>query len=251
MGASVSGVLCWARMLLTAVAFVVINTPAFSQSVGVSDSAFIKIEVTGTVERVPDVAVVQLGVTGDGPEKDAALKVHYENVLRILSAIRAAGVPAKDIEQQRPYVAPLHETWIEDNWSYEGAQIGFRASTQITLKLRDIPHAGSVIQAVMRSGATYIKSISFELTDDNQAKANADARANAIAKAERLAISAVKANGAARVEFVSAAPPPPPDGVADMAPPPPEPAEGGVPLVIEPGIMEITETVQVVFRVLK
>jgi uncharacterized protein len=237
-------------LLITVAMVVSIAAPGRSQSAPPNDTSVIQIELTEIVERVPDVAIVKLGITGDAPNEETALTVHYQNLQRILAVIRASGVPAKDIDQQRPHVSPLQETWFEDGWTHHGARIGFRASTDIELTLRDIAHAGSAIQAVIRSGATYVTSISFELTDDHQADAHAAARAKAIVRAEKLATASAKAIGARRVEFISASKPQPADGVADLATPI-EPVDKGPPLTIEPGIMRIYEDVHVTFRIVR
>jgi uncharacterized protein YggE len=210
----------------------------------------IQIDVDGTAERRPDIASVTLGVTGDAADRDTALARHSENVLRILGTIREAGVPAKDIEQLRPRVSPLFETWVENHQEYRGAQTGFRASTRIVLTLRDMDRAGRVIQTVIHAGANYIDAIEFQLAPDRQAAAQAEARAEAIAKARRFAARFAQETGAAGVEFVSAEAPPPPDGAADMYIPP-APRDWGPPLIIEPGVIEINEKVRAVFRVLR
>jgi uncharacterized protein len=241
------------RLTALAAAALVFILPwsASSQAVPAGEAETIQIDVSGTVERLPDMAVVSLGVTGDAPVRDTALSVHYENLLRILSVIREAGVPAKDVEQRRPNIAPLYEYTIEDGYAVQGRQTGFRASTGIQLTLRDMAAAGATIQSVVRAGATYIQSISFELSSGHNAEAHSEARASAIKRAERLAWSAARATGASRLEFVSAAEPPnESDGEADLYVPP-IPADTAPALKIEPGAMEVTERVRVTFRALR
>jgi uncharacterized protein YggE len=234
--------------LLLSVALTALPGAAFAQAQA-GGGAVIQIDVDGTAERRPDIAVVTLGVTGDAGDSDTALARHSENVLRILDTIREAGVPAKDIEQERPRVWPLYETWVEEYREYRGAQTGFRASTPIVLTLRDMARAGSIIQSVIRSGASYIDAIEFQLVPDRLAPARAEARAGAIAKAQRLAARFAQETGATGVELVSAGEPPPP-GEADMFVPP-APRAWGPPLIIEPGVVEISEKVRAVFRVLR
>src|SRR5690349_21662732 len=65
------------------------------------DQPIIHIDTLAAVERFPDIAVVGLGVSGDAPDDQSALAGNAENVLHLLAAIREAGVPAKDIEQER------------------------------------------------------------------------------------------------------------------------------------------------------
>ncbi len=238
-----------APLLFAGFAFITASGAVLAQAP--AGGAMIQVDLQGTVERVPDFAVVTLGIAGDATDKDDALARHSENVLRILAAIREAGVAAKDIEQQRPLVRPLYETWVEDKQEYKGARTGFRASTRIVLMLRDMAHAGSVIQSVIRSGATYIETIEFQLTEDRKAAARAEARANAISKAERFARRSAQEVGARGVELISAGEPPPPDGEADMAGPGPEPREWGLPLIIEPGVIEVSEQVRATFRLLR
>jgi uncharacterized protein YggE len=211
--------------------------------------ATIQIDLEESVQRTPDFAVVTLGITGDAAQRDDALTQHYENVLRILAVIREAGVPAKDVRQDRPLVGPVYETWVEDHLEYKGQMTGFRASTRIVLTLRDMGRAGRVIQSVVHSGATYIETVEFQLAPDQQAEARAEARTNAIAKAVRLAAKAAYKTGAKGAELVSAGEPPPEGGEADLAIPP-QPREWGQELIIEPGVIKIAERVRATFRLI-
>jgi uncharacterized protein len=243
--------LLWARLPAALVLAASLSVPAIAESgPDLPDEATIQIDLEESVQRTPDFAVVTLGITGDAAERDDALKQHYENVLRILAVIREAGVPAKDIRQDRPLVGPVYETWVEDHREYKGQMTGFRASTRIVLTLRDLSRAGSVIQSVVHSGATYIEAVEFQLAPDRQAEARAEARANAIAKAGRFAAKAAHKTGAKEAELLSAGEPPPPDGAADLAMLP-QPREWGPELIIEPGVIEITEKVRATFRLVQ
>jgi uncharacterized protein len=210
----------------------------------------IQIDLEESVQRAPNFAVVTLGISGEAAERNDALKQHYENVLRILAVIREAGVPAKDIRQDRPLAGPVYETWVENHLEYKGQMTGFRASTRIVLTLRDLSRAGRVIQSVVHSGATYIEAVEFQLAPDQQAEARAEARANAIAKAGRLAVKAAHKTGAKGATLVSAGEPPPEGGEADLAIPP-QHREWGQELVIEPGVIKITEKVRATFRLIQ
>jgi uncharacterized protein YggE len=222
-------------------------TPAATAA---EDAAYVQIDTEASVRRAPDLAVVVLGITGDAADGQTALARHSDNVLRILAAMREAGIPAKDITQDRPYVAPHFESWVEDNRLHEGGRLGFRATTGMRLTLRDMARAGGVIQVVMQAGATYIDSITFELNEARHAAARAEARAAAIALAERFAMRSAREMGATAVRLVSAGEPPLPDGEADMYIPP-EPRNAGPVLVIEPGEIDISEKVRARFIVIE
>jgi uncharacterized protein len=208
----------------------------------------IQIDTSAAVERFPDVAVVRLGVSGDAPDGQTALARNTENVLGLLAVIREGGVPAKDIEQERTSVGPLYQSWIEDGRQQLGALTGFRATTYITLTLRDMTRAGGIVQAVIRAGANLITQIEFQLTSERGAEARAEARAAAIALAERLARQSAQAAGGSGVDLISVGEPPeirlslaqgssqdPRGGGADV-------------LIIEPGKITISERVRATFR---
>jgi uncharacterized protein len=230
-----------------------VSGPAFAQDeqpgLAANRQPTIQIDAEAAVERIPDLAVVMIGVTGEAPDDQTALVRHSENLLRILGTIREAGVAAKDVAQMRPSMEPRYESWIEDGQHRRGARIGFRVTTFITLTLHDVRHAGSVIQAVARSGVNVISGINFKLNDERQASARAEARAEAIALAERLALRSAREAGGSGAHIISVGEPPPPDGQADLffrgeA----ESSDRGQVLIIEPGLIKISEKVRAIFR---
>lgn len=216
------------------------------------DQPIIQIDTSAAVERFPDVAVVKLGVSGDARDDQTALARNSENVLRLLAVIREAGVPAKDIEQERTSVRPHYQIRIEDGQEQLVARAGFRAATYITLTLRDMTSAGAIIQAVIRAGANFISQIAFQLTSERRAEARAEARAAAIAFAERLARQSAQAAGGSGAHLISVEEPPPFEYHFDLAGvPPPDPlGRSAEVLIIEPGKIAISEKVRATFRLL-
>jgi uncharacterized protein YggE len=102
---------------------------------------------------------------------------------------------------------------------------------------------------VARSGTNMIDRIDFKLDDERQANARAEARAAAIALAERLALRSAQAAGGSGVYLISVAEPPPPDGQADLSlAQGTEPSDRGQVLIIEPGLIKISEKVRATFR---
>jgi uncharacterized protein len=214
------------------------------------DAPYIQIDTEASVRRVPDLAIVTLGITGDAADGQTALGRHSENILRILATVRKAGILAKDVRQDRPYVAPYFESWVEENQLHEGKRLGFQATTRITLTLSDITNAGGIVQTVVHAGATYVESITFELNGPRHAAARAEARAEAIALAERFAMRSAQEIGAAAIRLISASEPPSSHGEADLYVPP-EPRNAGPVLIIEPGEIEISEKVRAKFIAVK
>jgi uncharacterized protein YggE len=246
MGTAVTGMTRAGALLSVAV----LAASLASAAAASEDAPYIQIDTEGSVRQAPDLAIVTLGITGDAADSQTALKRHSEAILRLLAIMREAGVPARDIVQERPYVAPYFESWIEDNQLHEGRRLGFRATTRVTLTLRDMASAGRTIQTVMHAGATYIDSITFELNPEHHAAARAEARAQALAQAERLAVRSAREIGATATRLISAGEPPSADGAADLYMPP-EPRGVGQVLVIEPGEIEISEKVRAKFIVMK
>lgn len=234
------------------------DVAAQSRRAGAAKQSFraIEVDASASVTRVPDLAIVRLGISGDAPVENEALARHSANVLRLLGTIREAGVAPRDIEQARPIVEPVFETWLEvlpDGIEDEaqGNRIGFRATTWIVVTLRDIVRAGPVIQQFVRAGATFIESIDFELTPLRRQAAEAEAREAAVGAAVRYTTVVASAANAGRPQLISAGPPPPADGKADLGGAGPEPREWGPAMALEPGTIEITETVRAVFRMTK
>jgi len=152
----------------------------FPPSISVSGEAM--------VSATPDQAEIEAGATTDAKTAREAAEANNVAMNKLLSALKAANIDAKDIQTSRlslqPQYAPSRSPPIVT---------GYRASNQVSVQLHDIAKIGSTIDTLVSAGATDIGGINF--TVSNASKLLDDARTQAIADARRKAEIYAKAAG--------------------------------------------------------
>lgn len=144
---------------------------------------------TGRVFAAPDTAMLNIGVEITGATLEAASKDASDRMAKLLAAIKAQGVDAKDIQTTNYSIYPITSNPKEG----ESPTItGYRVSNQVTVKVRKIDDAGKVLDAAIAAGANSVGNVFF--TVDDPTKFENDARALAVkdaqAKAQVLATAA-------------------------------------------------------------
>ena len=206
---------------------------------GSSDDAASGVEVggVGTASGRPDVLRFDVGVEVSADGVDAALSGADDAARAVVDALDAAGVPGEDVQTRNVSVFP--------RYSDRGEQItGYTASHQLSVTLRDVTTAGSVLASVADAGgdATRIGGISFALDDD--AAVRAQAREAAFADARQRAEQYAELVGRELGDVLWVR-----ENVTTPAPPVPYAAEAaadaGGSLRLEPGSTEVTVTAEV------
>lgn len=136
----------------------------------------------------PDIAVVQAGVQTQGATAKQAQDQLNKSINAVSEAVKKAGIAAKDIQTSNYSVYP--------NYDYNGGQqkiIGYHANSTLTIKVREIDRANSVLDAATANGANQVGGISFDV--DDKTKAENEARTKAVAEAKKKAEDAAKIAG--------------------------------------------------------
>jgi uncharacterized protein len=193
---------------------------------------------TGTGSAAPDTAQLSLGVTFTAKDRTAAQDGASKKAAAIITAVKAAGLDAEDIQTGQISLNQLFDT--------TGRKVtGYSADQSIDVKTKLIDKVGAIVAAATGAGATNVSGPLFSLADTNAAridaigKAMADAKRRATAMAEAAGrklgrvISVKELDANQVVPFASA---------ADSAK-----GTGAVPPV-EPGLVEATTQLTVVFR---
>ena len=158
--------------------------PALAQS----ETPAISVTGEATISVPPDLAQVEAGVTADGKTAREASDANNTTMGKVLLALKAAGIDSKDIQTSRlslqPQSAPNRST---------SAIVGYRASNQVTVRLRDVSKVASTIDLLVGAGANDIGGINFMVSQAS--KLLDDAREQAVADARRKAEIYAKAAG--------------------------------------------------------
>jgi uncharacterized protein YggE len=237
-----AGIWLWGQATTPAAAQT--TAPAAAPAVDYSPAQTITVVGQGSVRIKPDVAQVSVGVETSAETVSQAVQDNTTQMEAILAALTKAGIADKDIQtmnysiQFDRYPQPLPASTGTESGQ---ATPLYRVSNMVNVTVRDLDKVGAVLDAVVGAGANNIWGVNFSLED--QTKAQADARANAItdakARAQALAdLNGVKLGPVMSVsEVISGGSYPMPVAMAEKA------AVGAG--SISPGELEVTYQVQV------
>lgn len=205
---------------------------------GASDDPGDGITVTGTgrVSAVPNEAEFSLGVTTKGQTARDALAANSTRMRQVIEALKAAGIADRDIKTQDVSVGAAYDV--------SGKAGGYSARNSVSVRIRDLGLASTVLDAASRAGANEVYGPSLSRSDREalEARALKGAVANARVRAEALAEAAEVSLG----EVTSISEQSQRDWpVYAMA----ERAAADAKAPIEPGREEITATVTVTFAI--
>jgi uncharacterized protein YggE len=173
------------RGLLALAASVLLTAPARAEGLPPA------ISVTGeaTVSVPPDLAEVEAGVTSDAKTAREASETNNATMGKLLLALKAAGIDARDIQTSRLSLQPQNAP----NRAGSDAITGYRASNRVTVRLRDVSKVAGTIDMLVGAGANDIGGINFMVSQAS--KLLDDARTQAVADARRKAEIYAKAAG--------------------------------------------------------
>src|SRR5580692_7346471 len=179
------------RAPLIATAFVaamLLATPALAQT---ERPAMISVSGEATVSVPPDMAEIDGGFTSEAKTAREASDTNNAAMGKVLLALKAAGIEAKDIQTSRLSLQP--QTQNTPNRAIPPTIIGYRASNHVTIRLHDVTKVASVIDMLVGAGANDIGGINFMVS--GASKLLDQAREQAIADARRKAEIYAKAAG--------------------------------------------------------
>lgn len=143
----------------------------------------------GQVYLVPDLAYVYVGVRADADDVATALNKNNVQSQQVAEAVKGFGVETKDVQTANFNVYPM----TDYNPNGEVSRKYYVVENTIYITVRDLSKLGSLLDAVVRSGANTINGITFDVA--NKEEASAQARDAAIQKARTQAEDIAKAAG--------------------------------------------------------
>jgi uncharacterized protein len=161
-------------------AAMLLATPALAEA---EPPATISVSGEATVSVPPDMAEIDGGFTSEAKTAREASDSNNAAMGKVLLALKAASIEAKDIQTSRLSLQP--QTQNTPNRSGPPSIIGYRASNHVTIRLRDVTKVASVIDMLVGAGANDIGGINFmvsaasKLLDQAREQAFADARRKA------------------------------------------------------------------------
>lgn len=129
--------------------------PAASEQVTCDSGRSVRVSGAAVVYVTPDRALLQLGVQSNGKTPDAVRSVNAQDIQKVIQAITALGVQAKDIATDYYIVYPVYE-------EYSSLVIkGYRIDNTVSITLRDVGLADDVLIAALKAGANEVQDVQF------------------------------------------------------------------------------------------
>jgi uncharacterized protein YggE len=136
----------------------------------------VTVTADGTASGTPDTAIVQLGVRTQAESANEALDLANQKATDLLAALDFGGVEKEDITTTNVFVYP--------QYGNDGRQItGYEAGNTVSVKIRDIENAGTIIDATagVVGDEIVLEGVSFTIDDTGALReaAREDALTNA------------------------------------------------------------------------
>ncbi len=204
-----------------------------------SSARLITAQATGTVTGTPDVVTISLGVSTTSASAQSALDENNRLATDLIAVIKDSGVAPEDLQTSQLSINPSYDD--------KGAVTGYQVNNMVTATLRDITKAGALIDAAGKAAgdAVRVQQLAFSIDDDSTLRANA--RADAVRRAQAQAQQLAEAAGVALGPLHSITEAPLNNSRVYAAEMVTDAAAGAVP--IEAGSQELTVSVQVVFEI--
>jgi hypothetical protein len=125
-------------------------------------SRSVQVSGTAVVNVIPDRALIQLGVQSNGTTPGAVERANTIAIQKVIKAVQALGVPAKDIATDLYIIEPVYE-------SYDSLYIkGYRINNLVAITLRDVKQTSQVMAAALEAGANQVVNVEFYTSELRQ-----------------------------------------------------------------------------------
>jgi uncharacterized protein YggE len=146
------------------------------------DAPVVTLSVQETTEVAPDIATVSAGVETVAPSAAAALTQNSAKMVRVVEAIRAAGVAERDIRTNTVAVGARY-----DYPNRVRQFLGYAATNTVTVVLRDVARVGGFLDRMTAAGANEVNGPTFTVSQPERHRVIARDRAVTRADAEAQA----------------------------------------------------------------
>lgn len=177
------------RFILIFVAFIAGNPLWAEQETG-------RLTVTGmgAVDAAPDMAWITMGVVEEAATAKEAMDAASQSMAAVITRLASVGIAEKDMQTQGINLSPKY-----DNRRHETGEppkiVGYVYSTNLRVRVLDLPKLGDVLDMVVRDGANRFNGLQFTvqhpkpLQDEARTAAIQDAMSKAQMMAEAAGIS--------------------------------------------------------------
>jgi len=230
------------RFALPLLAASLLAAPAAAEVQVTNNGPVVELTVNENVEAEPDLVTVSAGVTTQSRTAVEAMRANAQAMTAVIARIKALGVPERDIQTSG---ISLGAQYDYNQATQRQVFRGYQASNRVSVKLRDIPRTGEVLDALVAAGATDLNGPDWSIDDDTAARAQA--RRQAIETARAQALEYARAAGFSDIRLLEIS-----ETIASQPPMPmmrmvrAEAADASTP--VQPGMVQAGVTVRVVYE---
>jgi uncharacterized protein len=147
------------KSVIVALSVLLLAGLAAAQNQDKAPAKVVRVVGTADVKVVPDRAVIELGVEKQNPGAAAAKQAADAASRKIIAALQASGVDAKDI--QTTYLSLQPQSYVR-----KGVRVSYFVAAQtLTVTVRDLPRLDALLESLIKAGGNRIDSIRYETTD--------------------------------------------------------------------------------------
>ena len=234
----------WPVLAILLIAGTLVLGGCTTKVVSATDKALDTVTASGEGKAVaaPDEAQMGFGSTTQGTEAKKTLDEAGKKSAAIIAALKKAGVAQEDIQTSGVSLYPQQD--------YSNGKtpkiIGYQASVQVRVTLKDMATIGDIIEAGTAAGANEVSGPTFTLSEKSASRASAITKAVADAKARAEVMAKAAGKSVGDVLSISEAGVTVPPIYARSANYALDAAAAAVP--IETGTLDVTANVTVVFE---
>jgi uncharacterized protein len=163
-------------------------TPAMADPHPLVTGTRLDITTTGTITRIPDIALINAGVVTQTADAASAMRDNATRMARVIAALKKAGVADKDMSTASISLSPQYR-YVENQ---PPIITSYQASNQLTVRFRDIAKSGAILDVLVKEGVNQINgpTLMIDKPEAAQDEARIDAMKQARARAELYARTA-------------------------------------------------------------
>jgi len=153
-------------------------SPAQTTPYVATDGTLLSVAAQAEAKRVPDIATVSTGVVTRAADANAAMRANAEQMAKVVAAIKAAGIAAKDVQTSGISLNPTYQY----GENQPPKITGYEAHNTVNVVVRDIGRLGKILDSFAAVGANQINGPTFDV--ENKDEAYDEARRKAVEKAQ-------------------------------------------------------------------
>jgi uncharacterized protein YggE len=154
-------------------------------SVTIAEKApIVTLNVTETVEAAPDRAIIGTGVQTRAPTAAQAMRDNAAKADKLIAALAKAGIAKADVQTSGINLNAQYDYENRPGQPSGPRFIGYEATNQLSVKVRDVRKVGALLDTLVAAGATNVNGPSFTIDDPTPMIAQARAAALKTANAQ-------------------------------------------------------------------